>query len=185
LGQIVPRKGIAVLVEALPLLLPEVDLVIVGGNWDTEEYARTIRERVRTSGFADRVQLMNHRTDVRDLLHACDLLVVPSLQDTLPRVIIEAMFNGVPVVAARVGAISAVVDNAVTGILVQPGDARSLAEAVNQLASSPDLRQRLGLAARSFAEANLRSTLTMKRYADLYRRLQSERRSRPERALRL
>lgn len=179
LGQIVERKGIAVLVDALPLVSADVDVMIVGGDWEEEPFARHIRDRVKRLGLGDRIWLSNYRTDVQSLLTRCDILVVPSSQDTLPRVVIEAMLSGVTVVATAVGAIPSLIDHGVNGLLVQPGDPRALADAINRLVESPPLRKRLGLAGRARADAQLGPETTLERYGHLYRSLAFKHAHRP------
>ena len=170
-GQIVERKGIAVLLDALPSVSLDADLLIVGGNWSDEGFARRMRDRVTELGLGDRVHLSNHRTDVMDLLRASDVLVVPSLADTMPRVIIEAMSAGLPVIATSVGAIPTLVEDEVTGLLVRPGESGDLAQAINRLVLSEEQRARFGRAGRVRAETELRPEATLERYAQLYRRL--------------
>lgn len=173
IGQIVERKGVAVLLDALASVRRDADLMLIGGNWSEEPFGRQMRDRIRQLHLEDRVQLFNHRTDVEDLLRASDILVVPSLQDTLPRVVIEAMFAGVPVIATSVGAIPTIVEHDVTGVLVEAGDANRLADAINWLMISPERRAAFGRAGRARAETQLRPETTLARYAQLYRSLAS------------
>jgi glycosyltransferase involved in cell wall biosynthesis len=85
-------------------------------------------------------------------LYACaDILVLPTLGDSLPMVIMEAMAAGLPVIATSVGAIVEAVEHGVTGLLVPVGDHHALAEATRQLVDNPDLRREMGEAARRAA----------------------------------
>lgn len=82
------------------------------------------------------------------LYAAADVFVLPTLGDSLPLVIMEAMAAGLPVIATSVGAIVEAVDHGVTGFLVPVGDHQALAEATQQLVTNPDLRRNMGEAAR-------------------------------------
>lgn len=170
LGQLVERKGLHVLADAAPFFSPDVDLMLVGGDWQ-DEFARDIRERLEHQQVETRTWLSNHRTDVENLFRNSDVLVVPSLQDTLPRVVIEAMLNALPVVASAVGGIPNLIQDGITGFVVPPGDPKALADAVNRLAGSEELRRQFGGAGRRRAEAEFGPKTTLERYAALYRRL--------------
>jgi glycosyltransferase involved in cell wall biosynthesis len=78
------------------------------------------------------------------LLVAADMVILPSLWETIPILLLEAMARGRPVVASAVGGIPEVVEDGWSGRLVPPGDARSLAEALESLHRRPDWASRLG-----------------------------------------
>jgi starch synthase len=83
------------------------------------------------------------KEELRALYHSVDAFVFPSKADTLPLVILEAMGSSLPVVASNVGGIPFEVTHE-TGILVPPGDASSLAAALDRICSSPDMRIGMG-----------------------------------------
>jgi glycosyltransferase involved in cell wall biosynthesis len=130
-----------------------------------------MRERVVALGLGHRVRFENHRPDVRALLDASDVLVLPSLADAQPRVLIEAMFAGLPVVSTFVGGIPDLVRHGETGILVAPGDAAALAAAMARVADSEALRRAFGAAGRARAESEFRPERTAARYVAVYRAL--------------
>lgn len=175
LGQLVERKGLTTLVEAFAEAEVDADLLLVGGDWDEGDYPAEIRRLVDRLGLRDRVFLENHRPDVVALLARCDVFVLPSLSDARPRSIIEAMFHGLPVLSTRVGGIPTLVEDGVTGLLVPPGDPRSLAEAIRLCAGSRELRARLGEAGRRRAESEFRPERAAENYVRLYRELSSPR----------
>lgn len=98
----------------------------------------------RISGFSD---------GVGDLLAASDLLVFPALRDHFARPIMEAQAAGRPVVASRLPLLEEMVEHGVTGLLVPPGNAASLATALRSLLADEATRRRMGQAGRSLAEA--------------------------------
>ncbi len=82
----------------------------------------------------------------RAVLAESDVLVVPSHREGLPNALLEAMAAGMPVIAARVGAIPDVVEEGVSGLLIDSGDVDALARALARLAMDSDERARLGRA---------------------------------------
>jgi glycosyltransferase involved in cell wall biosynthesis len=171
LGQLVARKGIETLLHAFALLDADADLVLAGGNWDADPYAQQLRQDITALGLAGRVHCENHRRDIAVMLHDCDVFVLPSLSEARPRVLIEAMCVGKPIVASNVGGIPEMIRDGVTGYLVPPGEPKALADALAALAESPQLRAELGQRARDYALRAFDPLKTVARYVDVYREL--------------
>jgi glycosyltransferase involved in cell wall biosynthesis len=171
LGQLVPRKGLAVLVEAFARVDAHADLLLVGGNWDEQGHPREIRDRVERLGLRDRVHLENHRADAGALLRNADIFVLPSFEEARPRSIIEASLLGLPVIASDTGGIPSLIDHGVTGILVPPGDVEALASAIEALSASAHFRHTLGEQAQMRARRECCPEDTAARYLAAYRRL--------------
>ena len=127
-GRIEPRKGVLDLIAAAPAIRaasPGAEVVIVGDDpWDAfPDYlaqVRAARDVVHVPWHENAPGLMRH----------FDVLVAPSHQEPFGTVISEAMAVGTPVVATRVGGLAEVVDDGVTGLLVEPGEPDALAAAV-------------------------------------------------------
>jgi colanic acid/amylovoran biosynthesis glycosyltransferase len=148
-------KGQAHLVEACRLLARQgVDVAcrLIGTGPDHAMLARLIRE----AGLEGRVVLAGPRTrtEIADELRAADVLVAPSVRtrqgrrEGIPVVLMEAMSCGLPVVASAISGIPELVEDRVSGLLVPPGDAHAIADALQLLDSDPVLREHLGRAAR-------------------------------------
>jgi glycosyltransferase involved in cell wall biosynthesis len=134
-------------------------LLIVGGG---PEHA-SIERLAGDHGVESRVTLAGQRNDVGDVLAAADVFVLTSTGgDGLPLSILEAMAAGIPVIASACDGIPEAVVAGETGLLVPKGDATSLAAAITRLLRKPELRGRMGLAARARAvsEFDLGSMLT-------------------------
>jgi glycosyltransferase involved in cell wall biosynthesis len=97
-------------------------------------------------GLNDRVVFTGPREDVASVLSALDVFVLTSHTEGLPNAVMEAMAAGLPVVATRAGGTDELVEEAVTGHLVEPGDGPALSEKVAALLRDPDARLRMGQA---------------------------------------
>lgn len=142
-----PRKGIEVLLEAARSV-PRATFVIIGDGPKREEWS-ALAEQL---GVAERIRWAGFRRDVDALLAGCDLFVHPSLDDAFPTVLLEAMAAGLPIVASRVGGIPEIVNDGITGELVEPGDSAALAEAINALLDDAEAMRRMRGAASERAE---------------------------------
>lgn len=171
LGQLVERKGLHVLVDAFARLDGRAELLLAGGDWTSPGYPQRVKALARDLGVDGRIHFENHREDVGALLSTADVFVLPSLSEARPRSIIEAMSLGVAVVATDTGGIPSLIEPDHTGLLVAPADAAALAESLGRLVRDPELRQRLGTAARRSAARNFCPDRTAAEYVRLYRRL--------------
>jgi glycosyltransferase involved in cell wall biosynthesis len=97
------------------------------------------------------VLLLGERRDMPELFAASDLVVLPSLSEALPTVLMEAAAMGKPVVATQVGGTPEIVRHELTGLLVSPADPAALAQAVSALLLDPERARSMGEAARTLA----------------------------------
>jgi glycosyltransferase involved in cell wall biosynthesis len=131
-----------------------------------------LEAQVAAAKLADRIHFLGSRRDVGELLAASDAFVLPSLWEGLSMALLEAMAAGKPVVATRVSGTSSVLEGTGGGLLVPPGDANALAEAIlSLLARSPQERRAMGEAARRQVVANFSVHKQAEEYRQLYRRL--------------
>lgn len=140
-----PNKGLPILLEAFASL-QQPYLLIVGG----EKRSQIAYERyVRSCKPGQQIVLTGSLTDreVAALFRRSDLFVFPTLADTFPLVVLEAMAHGIPVVASRVGGIPYQLTEQ-CGVLVPPGDASQLASAIETLAPQPERLLAMGRTAR-------------------------------------
>jgi glycosyltransferase involved in cell wall biosynthesis len=135
-----PQKGHADLLRAwqqVTAVYPDAHLLIVGDGERRSELEKMAAKQPH-------IHFTGQRDDVPHLLAVSDLLVLPSLWEGLPNVVLEAMSAGLPVVATAVGGTPELVIDGETGLLVPPRDPASLAQAILTLLTDPDLAQRLG-----------------------------------------
>ena len=152
LGRLVPIKGFDLLARALPAVvaqIPSARVLLVG---DGAERAH-LGAIAASMGVAERLRMTGETTDVASYLAAADVVAVPSRNEGMGRVIVEAMALGLPVVATAVGGIPDVVTDGECGRLVEPEDVDALGAALIELGRDPALRRKLGEAAVRRAEA--------------------------------
>jgi len=155
-GRFTPVKGHDVLLRAVAALPHQsVRVLIVGGALFPEEAAweREVDRQIGELGLASAVVRTGWLDDVAPVLAAADIVVHPCTgHDTLPAIVLEAMAAGKPVIASRAGGVPEIITDGHTGILVEPGDHRQLADAIATLAADPARRKALGAAARAHVE---------------------------------
>lgn len=140
-----PQKDHALLVRALAGL--------AGTDWELElvgdgPMRRACEAQVAAAGLADRIHFVGEVDDVDRRMARAQVLVLPSRWEALPLTVLEAMRAGLPVVATDVGGLCEAVVDGMTGLLVPRGDVVALRRALARVLGSPDLRGRMGAAAR-------------------------------------
>ena len=141
------RKGVPVLIEAMPAIaaaVPGVRLIVAG---EGPERGAAEAARGRLGGLADRVLLAGHVAPVSGLLATADVFVNPALAESFPYGILEAMALARPSVVTDAGGSAEAVIDGVCGLVVPPGDSRALAAGVVSLLVDRQQARRLGTAA--------------------------------------
>ncbi len=139
------QKGHAVLLEALAELRRR-GLDFVCALAGDGALRADLERRAATLGLEGRVEFMGRRDEIGPLLLAADTVVLPSLWEGLPLVLLEALARARPVVASAVGGVPDVVEDGVTGRLVPPSDPAALADALESFHGRPDAALKLGRA---------------------------------------
>ena len=154
-GRLSGEKGQRVAIEAMFLIAksasPEENefgdahLAIVGDGKDRED----LEASVNALGVRDNVTFTGFKQDVREMMSACDVVIVPSLREGFGLAAVEAMALRKPVVASAQGGLPEIVVPGETGILVPPNDPQALADAVRKLLDDPDLAETMGAKGRA------------------------------------
>jgi glycosyltransferase involved in cell wall biosynthesis len=137
------EKGYDVLLDTAALMIEQglpIRFAAAGKGAQLDELVARHRELA----LGDRFRFLGHREDALELLVAADIFVLPSHQEGLPVVLMEAGSIGAAIAATTVGGVPQVVTDGVNGLLVPPGDPAALAGALSRLCSDPDLRAKLG-----------------------------------------
>ena len=180
-GTFGPWHGVLTLAEAITLMPTDskVRFLLVGAGRFRDE----VESMIRAAGKEDRVIFTGHLEHERvpGMLDACDILLSPHvpLADGSeffgsPTKLFEYMAMGKAIVASRLGQIGDVLTDEESGLLIEPGNAQQLADAILRLSQSPELRARLGAAARCAAVARHTWKQNAERVIDEYRALESE-----------
>jgi glycosyltransferase involved in cell wall biosynthesis len=169
-GSLYPVKGHRYLLEAVAKLSvrhPDLHVAIAGQGHLLE----SLREQSEALGLGPRLHLLGLRTDVANLLAACDVFALPSLSEGLPLALLEAMLAGRPIVATDVGDNRLVLGDGKAGLMVEPGDADGLAEGLNRVLTDSAGAQRMAECAARRANEEYRLERMTNRYETLYRSL--------------
>jgi glycosyltransferase involved in cell wall biosynthesis len=142
-GWLLPIKGPMFLLKAMDsvwLEVPDANLVFLGkGDLDV-----SLRSEALKTGKNGSVKFLGWRDDVEEIMLLFDIFVLPSLNEGMGRVLVEAMAAGKPVIASNVGGIPDLVKDGYNGLLVPPGDPEVLANNIMRLIQNPDEAQRMG-----------------------------------------
>ncbi len=161
------KKGHYILIEAARIILkdiPDIIFIFIGDGPQRKNLLRLIDKY----GLNNRVRLLGLRNDVHALLREMDVFVLPSFEEALGTSVLEAMAASIPVVATNVGGIPEAVIDGVTGILVSPGDADALADAIKRLIQDKSMARRMGEQGRQRVEEHFSVEKMVEGMYDLY-----------------
>lgn len=127
---------------------PDAFFLIVGYNTRDPFYGKKLEDAAKQFGITDHVRITAYPGPIADVWSAIDIHVHASLFDSLPNAIIEGMSLGKPAVVTAVGGIPEAVEHGVSGLLIPPGDASALAEALLRFLCNPELARACGVEAR-------------------------------------
>ena len=143
IGWLLPVKGPMHLLKAMEDVWRDYDdavLVFIGkGDLDVD-----LRTAALKTGANGRVNFLGWRNDIDEIMPLFDIFVLPSLNEGMGRVLVEAMAAGKPIVASNVGGIPDLVEHDNNGLLVPPGDEKALAAAIMQLIDDPEKAKLMG-----------------------------------------
>jgi glycosyltransferase involved in cell wall biosynthesis len=145
----------------------EVEFVIAGAGPEEENLRRLAREL----GIAEHMTFVPNLLDFAEALEAMDLFCLPSLQQGIGTIMLEAMVLGRPVIATRVGGVYRVIRDGETGLLVPPSDSAKLAERIMELLDDPPRARRIGAAARAEVLQEFRVDQMVEQTAAVYRQV--------------
>lgn len=169
---LVPKKGVDTLLLSCELLSARgsaIECVIIGADPQGRKLEE-LRARIADSGLSGTVKLTGLLTteEVLETVSRSTAFVLPSVEapdgdmDGIPVALMEAMGMGVPVITTRLSGIPELVEDGITGLTVEPGDADALACAMERLAGDPDLALRLG----AEGKRKVLRDFSMERYTD-------------------
>jgi glycosyltransferase involved in cell wall biosynthesis len=137
IGRLFPDKGHRFFLQAFSHVVQNnsLNIALLIGDGPSEE---DIKIQIKDLKLENNVFLCGVRKDMKYIYNNVDYIVMPSLTEGLPYVLLEAMLYKVPILATDVGGISSLVKNDVTGYLVPPGDVESLKNDMNKMLNNPE-----------------------------------------------
>jgi glycosyltransferase involved in cell wall biosynthesis len=169
-GRLDPEKKHDLLLVAMRQVanaFPNAKLLIVGLG----PLRQKLETQARSLGLGNRVQLLDFRRDIEEILEASDIFVLPSEWEGLPLALLEAGARKLPVVASNVGGIPEIIKNGDSGYLVESGNASELSNRLIRLLGDPVLRESFGEAYHRKIWKCYRSECVVPQLEHLYQRL--------------
>ena len=170
-GKLAQEKGLDTLIEALKTVdKDKYHLVVIGEG--QPKYKALFKGAIVSNGLVNNVTLLGFRDNILEYLRQADFGVLPSIQpEALGIANLEYMMAGKAHICSDNGAQPEYVTNGVNGLLVPPGDAKALSQAINQLLNEPAMRSRLGVQAQHDFQEKLDYPVFYRKMTDLYRQL--------------
>jgi glycosyltransferase involved in cell wall biosynthesis len=168
IGRLIPIKGHLVLLRALAQArasLPAVTLDVAGRG----PLEPALKELARELGVEEAVRFLGYVSPVQKAVEEAAIVAVPSLGEGFGMVALEAMERARPVIASAVGGLPEIVEDGRTGLVVEPGDAEALADAIVALAGDLERAAAMGLAGRERALGEFTPERSAERIETLYR----------------
>ena len=172
-GRLEPIKGPQFFVEAARLCSENNFLqrfILVGEG----SLRKELEEKVSSWGLKEKILFLGWRDDIADIMSILDILVLPSLNEAVGIVLLEAQSLGIPVVASEVGGIPEMIRDKQTGILVLPGAAASIALTINNLLSDPERLRSMSAAGKNWVKDRFKAEEMVSKISALYQELLKE-----------
>ena len=172
-GRFHKQKGHIVLLKALPFILAQAPHTHVLFCGEGREEAR-LKVMVQDLGLTGHVHFVGLIENAYQMLSQIDIVVVPSLWEGMPNVVLEAMAAGRPVVASNVAGMDEVVVDGKTGLLCNPGDPHALADALLKLIKDSSLMKHLGRSGYELVRQRFQISTMVGQTIQYYRKLLGE-----------
>lgn len=166
------RKGQHIFMEAAIKLLNtgfNCQMLIVGAS--KGEFLDRLIEKVKVAGYQHKIIFIEKRADIFSFYRVSDIFCCPSYIESFPRVIIEAMAFGLPIIASNISGISEQIENGKSGLLIPPGNSELLASKIQYLLEKPQVAEKLGQSARKRFESHFTEDAVKEKYNKLFQDL--------------
>ena len=167
-----PQKGMQYLLAAAKELinLPDLRIILVGDNFDCEPFI----SQITATGMSEHIIQTGFRNDVPQIAAACDVLILPSEREGLPRVVLESLASGTPVISsANEGAMEIVTDQ-FNGYIVPIGNGKAIAEKITILYHNPEKLEQLSSNALKTIETTMSHHETVINMSDFFESMLKE-----------
>jgi glycosyltransferase involved in cell wall biosynthesis len=151
IGRLVWQKGFEFLIQAMPKVLTEFPQtkVLIAGEGPLREELEEVAERLK---IKEHIIFSGFRADIKEILTAIDILVIPSLLEGFPMITLEGIAMAKPIIATRIDGINEQIVDGESGILIPPRDPSAIAEAIVRVITEKELAHSLGLGGRRRVE---------------------------------
>lgn len=164
-----PYKGMQYMLDAMAELndLNQIKLILVGDNFDCEPFSSNIK----ATGMGQHIIQTGFRSDVPQIAAACEVLVLPSEREGLPRVVLESLASGTPVItSANKGAVEIITDD-INGYVVPIGDGKAIAKKIRYLYKNKSELTRLTDGAKKTIATKMSHKTTVLNMEDYFKRV--------------
>ena len=165
-GRLIPMKGHEVLIESMKILKSKkvnFKLNIYGDYNDLDLYYLSLVSLINRLNLSSKIRFCGFKSNIQEAMNSSDIIVSSSTEaETFGRTIVEAMLVGKPVIATRVGAHPEIIEDGVSGFLVQPNDPKDLAKKIEILFNDKNLAYKIGETGKERSE----EYFTLKKYID-------------------
>jgi glycosyltransferase involved in cell wall biosynthesis len=145
----------------------DVQLLMIGKGIFQEK----IREMVLSYNLSENVHFLGYRNDVLEVIHHSDVFVLPSVIEGLPAVLLEAMYSETPVVAYNVGGVSEILSDGRTGWLIEKGDEKGFADAIEVVLKDKLEPAKRTSEAKKIVEEKFKNSKISLRFAEAYQKV--------------
>jgi glycosyltransferase involved in cell wall biosynthesis len=169
-GRLEPVKGPEYFIEAARLVLdrfPQVKFLVIGDG----SLRNKLEIKCKKLNISRSFIFTGWREDVPELLSILDILALPSLNEAVGRILIEAGACGIPVVATEVGGVPEIVKDKETGILVPAANPLALAQGLATLLKDKEKRFKMGAVARQWVDDKFSTRAMVNKFSNLYEEL--------------
>jgi len=143
-------------------------------NLNQTAYTKKLAKLIRDLKITNQIVFIDFISEPVKIMNSLNIMVHPAITEGSGRIIMEAMAAGKPVVAMKSCGVQELIQDGLTGFLVEPGNVQAMAERVDQLVSNPALRERIGINARKYAQEHFSDQESMNAIVRIYQKLVAE-----------
>ncbi|MDY0123308.1 glycosyltransferase family 4 protein [Sulfurimonas sp.] len=165
-----PHKGLIYVLQAMRDVadLKDMHILLIGEKISQEPYI----SEIKSSGMEERIHITGFRSDVPSIISSCDVLVHASTRkEGLPRVILESLASGTPVIASANESSLEIIEDGVNGFIVPIKDAKAIAQKIRELHDSPQTLKKLKEHAKDVIKGKMSHETTAQKYIEFFKRL--------------
>jgi glycosyltransferase involved in cell wall biosynthesis len=170
IGRLVWQKGFEYFIEAIPEVLKEFKEAkfLIVGDGPLENKLKVAGKKLKID---DKIIFTGFKREIKEVLTAIDIFVIPSLLEGLPMILLESMAMAKPIIATDIEGMQEVLENGITGLLVPPRDPKVLSESIIELLNHRDKAYLIGATARKVVEERFSVDVMVQRVEGVYEEL--------------